>query len=185
MFDILNAIYLAATVASQVFNIVALADADVKIQQGVRVYSVAMHQQAPYWVDKCSYQGVMVQYARDWEEVSASNDTVLPPEPDKPVGYALVLTSEKCPNKDERPIFSTSSKFFYPVFGRAYVIREGHRLDAVDYASQPEHMRPKWMRQVLKTIEAEAPENKAAQAFMAEMAARAKAATPAVAASGL
>lgn len=175
MLDALNAFFLATTLASQVFNIVAQANSDVQIQDGVRVYAVAMRQQTPYGVEKCNYDGVMVQYARDWEEVQPSG-VVVPPEPDKPIGYALILTKEKCPGKDERPIFSAGSKFFYPLFGRGYVIREGHRMDAVDYASQPENMRPKWMPQVLKTIEADAPGNIVAQNFLAEMKARSDAA---------
>jgi hypothetical protein len=176
MFEFLNAFFLAATLTSQMVNIVAQANVDVKIQEGVRVYSVAMRQQTPYGVDKCSYDGVMVQYARDWEEVQSSTEQVLPPEPDKPIGYALILTKEKCPGKSERPIFSTGSKFFYPLFGRGYVIREGHGVNAVDYAGLPENMRPKWMPQVLKTIEAEVPDNKVAQMFVAEMMARTEAA---------
>lgn len=162
MFDVLNAFFLAATLTSQIFNIVAQANADVKIQEDVRVYAVVMRQQTPYGVDKCSYDGVMVQYARDWEVVQPSTEIILPPEPDKPIGYALILTKEKCPGKNERPIFSTGSKFFYPLFGRGYVIREGHSLNAVDYAGQPENMRPKWMPQVLKSIEVEVPKNKVA-----------------------
>jgi len=114
----------------------------------------------------------MVQYARDWEEVQRMTGVVFPPEPDKPVGYALILTQEKCPGKDERNIFSVDSKYFYP-FNKSYVIREGHRMDAVDYASLSEDARPKWMPQVLKTIEADAPRNAAAQSFLAEMKARA------------
>lgn len=176
MLDALNAFFLATTLASQVFNIVAQANSDVKIQDDVRVYAVAMRQQTPYGVEKCHYDGVMVQYARDWDEVRSSTGIVSPPEPDKPIGYALILTKEKCPGKDERPIFSTGSKFFYPLFGRGYVIREGHRLDATDYASQQESMRPKWMPQVLKTIEADAPRNIAAQNFVAEMMTRTEAA---------
>jgi hypothetical protein len=175
MLDALNALFLATTLANQVLNIVGLSNSDIHIQEDVRVYAVAMRQQTPYGVDKCAYDGVMVQYARDWEEVQPSTENVLPPEPDKPIGYALILTKEKCPGKDERAIFSTGSKFFYPFFGRSYVIREGHRIDAVDYASQPENMRPKWMPQVLKTIETDAPENIVAQNFLGEMKARADA----------
>ncbi|MGD1325391.1 hypothetical protein ACNHE5_10790 [Pandoraea pnomenusa] len=171
MLDIINALFLTGTIASQALNIVGLAESDIKAQEDVRVYAIAMKQQGPFWIDKCHYDGVMVQYARDWEEVQKSTGVVFSPEPDKPVGYALILTKEKCPGKNERKIFSVDSKYFYP-FNRAYVIREGHRMDAVDYASQREEMRPKWMPQVLKTIEADAPRNVAAQSFLAEMKAR-------------
>lgn len=169
MLDALNALFLAGTLASQALNIVALSNSDISIQDDVRVYAIAMRQQTPYGVDKCAYDGVMVRYARDWEEVEPTTAEVHQPEPDKPIGYALILTNEKCPGKEERAIFSTGSKFFYPFFGRNYVIREGHRIDAADYASQAESLRPKWMPQVLKTIEADAPGNQAAQAFLAEM----------------
>ncbi|MBY4727396.1 MULTISPECIES: hypothetical protein [Burkholderia] len=171
MLDILNSLFLVGTIASQAINIVGLAESDIKAQEGVRVYSISMKQQAPLWVEKCHYQGVMVQYARDWEENQPVTGMALAPEPDTPIGYALILTKEKCPGKDERAIFSVGSKYFYP-FNKSYVIREGHRMDAVDYASQREDVRPKWMPQVLRTIETDAPRNVAAQNFMVEMKAR-------------
>jgi hypothetical protein len=169
MLDVLNIFYLAATIGSQAINIVANADSDIEIKENVHVYAISLKQQAPFWVDKCHYSGVMIEYARDWEEIEPSTGTVLPAAPEKPIGYALILTKEKCPDKSERDIFSTGSKFFYPLFGRNYVIREGHRIDALDYASQKEDFRPKWMPQVLKTIQQEASNNIAAQNFEAEM----------------
>ncbi|WP_147289890.1 hypothetical protein [Crenobacter cavernae] len=175
-FDALNAFFLSSTLLSQSFNIVANADSDIKTQENVRVYSGSMRQQAPYGVEKCQYGGVMAQYARDWEETQKSTGDILLPEPDKPVGYALIFTKEKCPGKEERPIFSTSSKLFYPFFGSDYVIREGHRMDEVDYASQSERLRPKLMPQVLKTIEADTTKNIVAQNLLAEMKARSDAA---------
>lgn len=178
MLDILNSLFLAGTIASQALNIVALADSDIKTQDNVRIYPISMRQQAPFWVEKCHYQGVMVQYARDWEETQPSTGIVFTPEPDKPIGYALILTKEKCPGKEERAIFSAGAKYFYP-FNKSYVIREGHRMDAVDYASQRDDMRPKWMPQVLKTIEEDAPRNVAAQNFLAEMKARTESVTAA------
>lgn len=178
MLDILNTLFLAGTIASQVLNIVALAESDIKTQDNVRVYSISMKQQAPFWVEKCYYEGVMVQYARDWEELQPSTGIVFSPEPDKPIGYALILTKEKCPGKEERGILSVGAKYFYP-FNKSYVIREGHRMDAVDYASQQEDMRPKWMPQVLKIIEADAPRNVAAQNFLSEMNARTESTTAA------
>ncbi|MCP3024073.1 hypothetical protein [Cupriavidus basilensis] len=47
-------------------------------------------------------------------------------------------------------------------------------MDAVDYASQREDARQKWMPQVLKTIVEEAPRNATAQSFLAHMKARAE-----------
>ncbi|WP_157655454.1 hypothetical protein [Burkholderia ubonensis] len=171
MLDILNSLFLVGTIASQAINIVGLAESDIKAQDGVRIYSISMRQQAPFWVEKCQYQGVVVQYARDWEETQPATGIVLAPDPDTPIGYALILTKEKCPGKDERAIFSVGSKYFYP-FNKSYVIREGHRMDAVDYASQREDVRPKWMPQVLRAIETDAPRNVAAQNFLMEMRAR-------------
>lgn len=176
MLALFDAIFLAATLTSQAFNIVARSTTDVKIQENISVYAVEMKQQAPMWADKCLYDGVMVQYARDWEETQESTGIVLPAEPDKPLGYALILTKEKCPGKAERDIFSAGSKFFYPLFGKDYVIREGHRIDSVDYASQRDDMRPKWMPQVLRTIESESTSNPAANSFITEMKRRADAA---------
>jgi len=176
MFDVLNVLYLAATLTSQALNIVGNAEADVLQQEGVRVYAVALKQQAPMWVDKCLYDGVMVQYARDWEEPGPVSGVVLPAEPDKPVGYALIVTREKCPGKEARDVFSTGSKLFYPLFGKEYVIRERHRIDAVDYASTREDLRPRWMPQVMRTLENDAASNAVARQFITEMQHRAEAA---------
>jgi hypothetical protein len=173
MLDALNLLYLAVTVGSQALNIVANADSDIQIKENVRVYAISMTQQAPFWVNKCHYDGVMVEFSRDWPEIDQSTGVVLPPAPDKPFGYALILTKERCPGKVEQNIFSTDDKHFSPFFGRGkYVIRDGNRMDAVDYASQKEDFRPKWMPQVLKTIQAEASSNVAAKNFETELAAR-------------
>lgn len=176
MFEILNLLYLGATVAAQSLTIVANATSDIPIQEGVRVYAVRMKQQAPLWADHCLYDGVMVEFARDWETVQPFTGNVLPPEPDKPVGYALILTRENCPNKPERPIFNTGDSFFSPLFGRRYVIRDGNRMDTQDYAGAKEESRPKWMPQVLKTIAAEAGSNPVARDFLAELERREQAA---------
>ena len=172
MLDALNAIFLAANIAAQTLNVVARADEDILIEKDVKVYAVSMTEQAPMWTKKCKYEGVMVEYARDWEEEQLSTGVILPPEPDKPIGYALILTKERCPEKEERAIFNTDSKFFTPLFGKAYVIREGGPMDTRDYWSLKEEDRPKWMPQVLRTIEAEAPKNPAAQHFLDEMRTR-------------
>lgn len=172
MLDALNAIFLAANIAAQTLNVVARADEDILIQKDVKVYQVSMTEQAPMWTKKCKYEGVMVEYARDWAEEQPSTGIILPPEPDKPIGYALILTKERCPEKEERQIFNTDSKFFTPLFGKAYVIREGGPMDTRDYWSQKEEDRPKWMPQVLRTIEAEAPKNPVAQHFLDEIRAR-------------
>lgn len=169
----LDAVYLAGTVASQNINIVARAEADIPIEAGVKVYPISMKQQTSVFTAPCHYQGVLVEYARDWPELDQATATMLPPAPDKPIGYALILTKEQCPNKAQRAIFSLDSKYFYLIGGSRYVIRDGYRMDAVDYASYAQDMRPKWLAQVLKTIHDEAPRNTAAQGFETEMAARA------------
>lgn len=169
MLDILNVIFLSSTLISQTINIVVIADYDIKKQGNTKVYAISMTQQAPVFVEKCQYSGVMVQYARDWQEVHKKTGEVFPSEPEKPIGYALILTKEKCPNKEEHQIFSTASKFFYPFFGKEYVIREGSRMDAVDYTNQSENFRPKWMPQVLNTIREEASQNPVAESFIAEL----------------
>lgn len=175
MLDILNVFFLATTIASQALAVVANAQNDIKMQENIKVYRIDMKQQAPMWVDKCLYNGVAVEYTRDWEEIQKSTGTVLPPEPDKPIGYAVILTKEKCPGKEGRNIFTTGSKPYKALFNRDYVILEGYRIDTVDYINQKEDFRPKWMPQVLKTIEKESSSNPAAAEFISEMKLRAEA----------
>ena len=173
MLEVFDLVFLAATVVNQSLNIVALGESDVEIQPNVLVYSVEMKQQTPMWVDKCHYQGLMVQYSRDWEEVSSNTGITLPAEPEKPIGYALILTKEKCPENEERQIFNTGSVLFPPFFKPKYVIREDRRVDTLDYASLRDDAKPKWMPQVLKTIELESSNNAAAKEFSVELRQRA------------
>lgn len=172
MLDALNAIFLAANIAAQTLNVVARADEDILIEKDVKVYAVSMTEQAPMWTKKCKYEGVMVEYARDWEEEQLSTGVILPPEPDKPIGYALILTKERCPEKEERAIFNIGASPSSPFFGRKHVLREGNPVDTRDFLSLKEEYRPKWMPQVLRTIEAEAPKNPAAQRFLDEIGTR-------------
>jgi len=176
MLDALNAIFIAANIAAQTLNVVARADEDILIQKDVKVYAVSMTEQAPMWTDKCKYEGVMVEYARDWEEEQLSTGVILAPEPDKPIGYALILTKERCPEKEERAILNVGDSPSSPFFGRKHVLREGNPVDTRDFESMKEEYRPKWMPQVLRTIEAEAPKNPAAQHFLDEMRTRTAAA---------
>lgn len=167
----LDVVHLAATATNQSINIVANADSDIEQQEGVRVYDISMTQQAPLWVKLCHYDGILVEYARDWEESQPGTDIVSKPQPDKPIGYALLLTKERCPNKDERAIFSLGTKSFYG-FNKKYVIREGHRIDAIAYEDYRKDARPRWLPQVLNTVERSAPDNVAARNFLIEMEAR-------------
>jgi len=176
MLDALNVIFIAANIAAQTLNVVARADEDILIQKDVKVYAVSMTEQAPMWTDKCKYQGVMVEYARDWEEEQLSTGIILPAEPDKPIGYALILTKERCPEKEERQIFNVGESPSSPFFGRKHVLREGNPVDTRDFVSMKEEFRPKWMPQVLRTIEAEAPKNPAAHHFLDEIRSRTAAA---------
>lgn len=167
----LDVAYLAATATNQSIHIVANADSDIEHQAGVQVYAVSMTQQAPLWVKLCHYDGILVEYARDWEESQPGTDMVLKAQPDKPIGYALLLTKERCPNKDERAIFSLGSKYFYPL-SRKYVVREKHRIDARAYEDFRKDALPKWLPQVLETIERNSSDNAAARNFLTEMEAR-------------
>ncbi len=170
----LDAAYLAGTVTSQNINIVARAEADIRTQDGIKVYPVAMKQQTSYFTTPCHYQGLLVEFARDWEELQAATGTMLPPEPDKPIGYALILTHEQCPDKAARDIFSLDEKHFHFLTRSRgdYVIREGQRMDAVDFSAYAPDQRPKWLPQVLKTIRDEAARNPAAEKFESEMRSR-------------
>ncbi len=175
MLEALNVIFIAATIATQTLNVVARADEDILIEKDVKVYAVSMTEQAPLWAKKCKYEGVMVEFARDWEEEQLSTGVILPPEPDKPIGYALILNKERCPEKEDRAIFNIGESPSSPFFGRKHVLRQGNPVDTRAYWSQKEEHRPKWMPQVLRTIEAEASKNLSAQRFVEEMSSRAEA----------
>lgn len=164
--------HLAGQVIAQEVSTVAVAQDDVKMQDGAKVYPVEMGQRRPLGFASCKYQGVMVEYSRDWDEIDEWGHVVRAAEPDTSVGYALLLINESCPESEPQEIMKIGSKSFYPIWGRDFVIRKSHSMTAVDYFNLAQGLRPQWMPQVLNTIKEEAATNPVAANFFVELESR-------------
>lgn len=162
-------VHLAGQTLTQELSTIARAKSDIETKIGIRVYAIEMFEQRPMWVTPCEYTGVLVEYARDWDELDELGHVVRMAEPSKPAGYALLLNKEMCPDKEPENILKTGTR---SGLISEYVIRKGHGHIAMNYLSTNSDMRPKWMPQVIETIKTEATTNPAAAHFLAEMQAR-------------
>lgn len=129
-----------------------------------------------FWSDpECFYSGIVTPYVRDWEETrdNGFSQEVVPPEPDKIAGYALVFNKKECKDKPAEHILYVAS---WAARGR---LDKGGKIQA---AAVYKDNRPNWLPQVIKTIEKAAATDKAAKEFLdfsAKAAADAKAANAA------
>lgn len=151
MLDILNIFFLAATLVS---NITLYSDGEYMFPKE-RDSVVAVSTYREWWradgKDKCKYTGVMVPFVRDWEEVvthgDSSLETVLPPEPDKTVGHAVIINRKVCGDTVE-PMFRVGT-----IYGAYGGYRTQNTVGAFDVAEMRPDQRPKWLGQVLSRIE--------------------------------
>lgn len=169
MFDILNLIFLGATLVS---NITLYSEGDYQFnttpESRDSVTLVSTYRE--FWREdgegKCAYKGLMVPYVRDWEEVIHSReggDTVLPPEPDKTAGQAFIIHRKECKGKDPEPVLRVAA--IKRTFG-GYL--KQHTIYAEDVLAMKPEDRPKWLGQVVSRIERVAQSDETAKAFLVE-----------------
>ena len=162
MFEFFNAVFLAATLLS---NIVLYSDGDYPFPKDREsVVEVSLHRE--FWRDdgngKCKYTGVMVPYVRDWEEVIKHGDveTVLPPEPNKTAGQAFIINKKVCGTSVE-PVFRTGA-----ILSATGTLMYKHSFAAFDVTEMKVEDRPKWLEQVLRRIDRVAAHDAKAKEFM-------------------
>lgn len=163
MFDVFNLMLLGA---SMLANITLYPEADtMPYPKEGSVTSVSFHRE--WWRDdgKCHFHGVMVPYARDWEERvnDGVTETVLPPEPDKIAGMAIIVNRKECPGKPAEAMFRVHTELRAP-WHRYFAVAQ---IQATELSSLREDQRPKWLAQVMKTIEGSAAnDNRSAKEFL-------------------
>lgn len=169
MFAFFDTFFLAVTLLTTHVKLNALND--LLIEDGRKIYYVEMREQTPGfdYSKKCLYDTALFPYVKDWETVNPKTGHTYPPKPDEVIGYALIATKQKCPGKEVQPVFLTSEKPLYWLFGAKYVVREHARFDTDDYVQTKPEDRPKWLPQVLKTIESESEKDPAAKQLLVDM----------------
>lgn len=140
---------------------------DIKEVSGQKVYATELNQRVPLWTDGCRYQGVWVDYVRDWDVLADDGRVLFRAEPNESAGYALLVYRASCPGESPKAVLLTGDKRPYPLFNTSHVALKGHSFLASDYWSETrKDDRPLWMTQVIKTILGEAPTNPAARLFL-------------------
>ena len=127
--------------------------------------------------ETCVWSGVVVPYERTWPEVQSGfiEDKVLAPEPGKVAGYALVVNQQACPGQAPESMFRIS-EFKKPSRNGSFLYGRPTVSQLVSSIKPDE--RPKWLEQVMATVDkAAASGNPDAVAFR-EITAKAVAAAP-------
>ncbi len=160
MLGFLDLLYLGAMMVA---NITLYAEHDLQYPDLGEVAAISFHRE--WWRDegKCRFRGLLVPYARTWEEETknAFLEAVLPPEPDKTAGVAVVVNKKECPGKEPEAIFRVASQV-----GERRVMKGLFKVPAADLGSIPEAERPLWLPQVIEIIEKNAATNPDARDFL-------------------
>ena len=123
------------------------------------VTPISLHRE--WWRDdgegKCTFEGVAVPYARDWEEVvkTADKEVVMPAEPDKRAAYAILVNRKLCQGKAPEAILRAGA-----LIGarRGLFDNEKKAIGASNFAAgdllqTPTDKQPKWLAQVVARVE--------------------------------
>lgn len=98
----------------------------------------------------CTWSGVLVPYARDWDEITETEygQQVRKAEPDKIAGYAFILDKKTCGNN----VYSVAMADSY-WGGLAGVMRAGLQRSVNDLTITKGDARPRWLEQVAGRLE--------------------------------
>lgn len=118
---------------------------------------------------KCKYTGLAVPYERTWEEVVESSgvQTVIPPEPGKLAGYAILINKKTCLGQEPVAMFRVSTRDERGVFFNKGTMQKAYPIVSSQLSSLREDQRPKWLAQVMQTVATQAETNPAASEFLA------------------
>lgn len=142
IFEVLNLIYETTRLALGV-TMVMLNPVDFPDQLGGVSYVQAERGNYRELNEKCTYDGVIVPFARTWEEEDKATGFMRKPDPDTIAGYAVLFYQKTCEGKVE-PVLRMGQT---PGLIRA-AFNKGERTDVDEYDfSKPEKL-PKWLDQV-------------------------------------
>ncbi len=130
-----------------------------------QVVPVVFNEVKPIWVDPCKFSGLIVPFERDWEERTTSFDgqeEIVPAEPGKIGGYAMIFNKKECPGEAAQPVSMAITKM-----GEDRLIFAKRHYIANSLDSATEEMKPKWLPQVTKVLEAKAESDPAVASFIA------------------
>lgn len=120
----------------------------------------------------CKYTGVAVPFERTWEEVQKNSflpiETVLPPEPGKIAGYALLVNKKQCPGKAEETMLRVATLNEAPTSRFKGTLMFGHQFVFQQLDTMHVDFRPKWLEQVTEVLAKAEATNSVAKQFLTE-----------------
>jgi len=120
------------------------------------------------WQEHCDAKGVVVDYARDWDVLDEETGRIaFEADPTKIYGQAIILYNLACRKKPVQSVLLIDER--RPTVRKSLKIRLNEEVRGSDYFSRSDSMKPKWMAQVIKTIQDEAATNPAAREFLAHV----------------
>jgi len=118
------------------------------------------------WISHCEAHGVVVDYIKDWDTLDEETGRVIrKADPNKIHNQALLIYKLDCKGEPPKKILVTAERKA-KIFGKKGKLDKNEFVVTNNYFDSADFIRPRWMAQVIKTIQAEAPTNPAAQDFL-------------------
>jgi len=135
--------------------------------EGQKVYGSNFKPSPLLGQKKCGSKGILVDYVQDWDTINEETGEVIKKaEPDKIYDQAVLIYKLMCEGMPEQAVLLTTDRQAVLWFWKKIKLRDVEVIKARDYFKLSEKGQPKWMTQVIRTIQAEAPTNPAAQDFL-------------------
>jgi len=142
---------------------------DIPPTEGQRVYAADLSPSPLAGNKNCSAKALIVDYARDWDLVDEqTGDIVRKAEPEKIYSQAILVYRLICKDKPEESVLMATDRSAVLIY-RSWKIKKEQVVSARDYFGSSDSRKPRWMAQVIKTIQDEAATNPAAQEFLAHV----------------
>jgi len=115
-------------------------------------YTFFTRNETPSEDGKCKYTGYLTPYEKTWEDVIERDGarTVIPAEPGKIAGYAIVLNKKSCPDGKVEPMFRVA-ECSTALFGRSWMYKQ-YAVVGRQYSETHPDFHPKWVPQVMETL---------------------------------
>jgi hypothetical protein len=188
VFDLLNLLFNAGSVAGKALGITLFTLADVSLPPQLGQVAPLEMSSAAYVTirvrpkteeERCRYSGIVTPYEQLWEErvTSFGIDSVTPPQPGKIAAYALIINRKDCEGRPPEAMFRVATH--RRTLFNGDVLGEGAQYVVLELGQLPEAGRPKWVPQVLERLTQAASNNPVAAEFLRFTEAGARAAAEA------
>lgn len=175
MFDLLNLLFNAGSVAGKALGITLFALSDVSLPQQLgEVAPIEMTSAAHVSIrvrpkteeERCRYSGVVVPYEQLWEERATSFgvESIVPSQPGKIAAYGVIINRKDCAGRPPEAMFRVATH--RRTMFNGHILGEGAQYIVLELGQMPEDSRPKWVPQVLDKLALAAKTDPAAAEFL-------------------